>query len=575
VIRILRFLRPYHPQLLLVMGLMLVQAMANLYLPELNANIINNGIAAGDTTFIVREGALMLAVTLALGVASIAGVYWGAKTAMSFGRDLRHALFAQVQQYSLAELNRFGAPSLITRTTNDVQQVQMLVVMTLTVMVLAPLMAIGGVIMALRQDVPLSGLIAVVIPLLALLIAASMSRLIPLFRSMQTRIDRVTQVMREKLAGIRVIRAFVRTRYEERRFEEANRDLSETMLAVGRTFSFAFPAVMAMFNLTLVATMWFGGIRIAAGAMLIGDLTAFISYITQILMAVMMASFLFVMVPRAMASAERINEVLDATPRIADPAAPVVPATRSGLLEFDDVEFRYPGAEEPVLCGISFTARPGQITAIVGSTGSGKSTLANLIPRFYDVTSGRVLLDGVDVRDMAQSELWSRIGFIPQKGFLFTGTVASNLRYGNGAATDDELWHALEVAQGASFVTEMEAGLDAPVTQGGTNVSGGQRQRLAIARALMKKPSVFVFDDSFSALDFKTDAALRAALASEAREATVVIVAQRVSTILHADQIVVLDEGTVVGSGAHDELMRTSRTYREIVRSQLTEEEVA
>ncbi len=575
MIRILRFLRPYHPQLLLVMGLMLVQAMANLYLPELNANIINNGIAAGDTTFIVREGALMLAVTLALGVASIAGVYWGAKTAMSFGRDLRHALFAQVQQYSLAELNRFGAPSLITRTTNDVQQVQMLVVMTLTVMVLAPLMAIGGVIMALRQDVPLSGLIAVVIPLLALLIAASMSRLIPLFRSMQTRIDRVTQVMREKLAGIRVIRAFVRTRYEERRFEEANRDLSETMLAVGRTFSFAFPAVMAMFNLTLVATMWFGGIRIAAGAMLIGDLTAFISYITQILMAVMMASFLFVMVPRAMASAERINEVLDATPRIADPASPVVPATRSGLLEFDDVEFRYPGAEEPVLCGISFTARPGQITAIVGSTGSGKSTLANLIPRFYDVTSGRVLLDGVDVRDMAQSELWSRIGFIPQKGFLFTGTVASNLRYGNGAATDDELWHALEVAQGASFVTEMEAGLDAPVTQGGTNVSGGQRQRLAIARALMKKPSVFVFDDSFSALDFKTDAALRAALASEAREATVVIVAQRVSTILHADQIVVLDEGTVVGSGAHDELMRTSRTYREIVRSQLTEEEVA
>ncbi|MHB8761007.1 MAG: ABC transporter ATP-binding protein [Coriobacteriia bacterium] len=557
------------------MGLMLVQAIANLYLPELNANIINDGIAAGDTTFIVREGAVMLAVTLALGVASIVGVYWGAKTAMSFGRDLRHALFAQVQHFSLAELNRFGAPSLITRTTNDVQQVQMLVVMTLTVMVLAPLMAIGGVIMALRQDVPLSGLIAVVIPLLALLIAASMARLIPLFRSMQTRIDRVNQVMREKLAGIRVIRAFVRTRYEERRFEEANRDLSETMLAVSRTFSFAFPAVMTIFNLTLVATMWFGGIRVAAGAMPIGDLTAFLSYVTQILMAVMMASFLFVMVPRAMASAERINEVLGTTPQIADPAAPVVPATRSGLLEFDDVEFRYPGAEEPVLCGISFTARPGQITAIVGSTGSGKSTLVNLIPRFYDVTSGRVLLDGVDVRDMPQSELRSRIGFIPQKGFLFSGTVASNLRYGKGTATDDELWRALEVAQGASFVAEMEAGLDAPVTQGGTNVSGGQRQRLAIARALVKQPSVFVFDDSFSALDFKTDAALRAALAHETRDATVVIVAQRVSTILHADQIVVLDEGTIVGSGAHDELMRTSQTYREIVRSQLTEEEVA
>lgn len=573
--RIFRFLAPYWPQLLVVMALMLMQAIANLYLPELNANIINDGVAKGDTAFIVREGTTMLVVALALGVASIVSVYWGAKTAMSFGRDVRHEVFHTVQRFSLAELNVFGAPSLITRTTNDVQQVQMLVIMTLNVMVLAPFMAIGGVIMALRQDVPLSGLIAVVIPLLAVVIGFAIKRGMPLFKSQQVRIDRVNQVMREKLAGIRVIRAFVRTRYEERRFDEANADLADTMLAVGRLFSAVFPAVMAIFNLTLVATMWFGGLRIDAGAMPIGNLTAFLSYIMQILMAVMMATFMFVMVPRAMASAERINAVLDTTPQIADPAEPTVPASRDGLLEFVDVEFRYPGAEAAVLCGISFTAQPGQTTAIVGSTGSGKSTLINLIPRFYDVTGGRVLLDGVDVRDMTQAELWSRLGFIPQKAFLFSGTVASNLRYGRDSATDDELWHALEVAQGKTFVAEMEGGLDATITQGGTNVSGGQRQRLAIARALVKQPSVYVFDDSFSALDFKTDAALRNALAREMHQATVLIVAQRVSTIMHADQIIVLDEGAIVGRGTHDELMRTSETYREIVTSQLTEEEVA
>lgn len=573
--KIFRFLKPYWPQLLVVMALMLVQAIANLYLPALNANIINDGVAKGDTGFIMREGTTMLAVALALGVASIVSVYWGAKTAMSFGRDVRHEVFHTVQRFSLAELNVFGAPSLITRTTNDVQQVQMLVIMTLNVMVLAPFMAIGGVIMALRQDVPLSGLIAVVIPLLAVVIGFAIRRGMPLFKSQQVRIDRVNQVMREKLAGIRVIRAFVRTRYEEQRFDVANADLSETMLAVGRLFSMVFPAVMAIFNLTLVATMWFGGLRIDAGAMPIGNLTAFLSYIMQILMAVMMATFMFVMVPRAMASAERINAVLDTTPQIADPAEPRVPASRDGLLEFEGVEFRYPGAEEPVLCGISFAAKPGQTTAIVGSTGSGKSTLINLIPRFYDVTGGRVLLDGVDVRGMTQAELWSRIGFIPQSAFLFSGTVASNLRYGRDGATDDELWHALEVAQGAAFVSDMEGGLDAPITQGGTNVSGGQRQRLAVARALVKQPSVYVFDDSFSALDFKTDAALRNALGREMHRATVLIVAQRVSTIMHADQIIVLDEGTVVGQGTHDELMRASDTYREIVRSQLTEEEVA
>jgi ATP-binding cassette subfamily B protein len=573
--KVLRFLKPYWRQLLLVMALLLVQAIANLYLPDLNADIINNGVAKGDTGYILERGGVMLAVTLVLGVVSIVSVYWGSRTAMAFGRDLRHALFHRVQAFSLAELNAFGAPSLITRTTNDVQQVQMVVVMGLNVMVLAPFMAIGGIIMALRQDVPLSGIIAVVIPLMAVIIGMLARKAMPLFRTMQQRIDRVNQVTREKLAGVRVIRAFVRTGYEERRFDEANRALSETMLSVGRLFALMLPTVMAIFNLTLVATMWFGGQRIADGAMPIGNLTAFLTYIMQILMSVMMAAVMFVMVPRAAASADRINEVLDVEPSIADPAEPVVPAERTGLVEFADVEFRYPGAEEPVLCSISFTARPGQTTAIVGSTGSGKSTLINLIPRFYDVTGGRVLVDGVDVRDMTQAELWSRIGFIPQKAFLFSGTIASNLRYGRPDATDEELWHALEVAQAAEFVRAMPGGLEAPITQGGTNVSGGQRQRLAIARALVKRPEIYVFDDSFSALDFKTDAALRSALARETRNATVIIVAQRVSTIMSADAIVVLDEGTIVGIGTHDELMHTCETYREIVTSQLTEQEVA
>ncbi|HZL04815.1 MAG TPA: ABC transporter ATP-binding protein [Coriobacteriia bacterium] len=569
------YLKPYWKQVALVMALLLIQAIANLYLPELNADIINNGVVKGDTAYIARIGGIMLGVTLVLGLVSIVSVYWGSKTAMSLGRDVRHSVFRRVQDFSLAEMNRFGAPSLITRTTNDVQQVQMVVVLGLNVMVLAPFMGIGGVIMALRQDVPLSGIIAVVIPVLAVIIGLLARRALPLFKTMQIRIDRVNQVMREKLSGVRVIRAFVRDAYERRRFDVANRELSETMLSVGRLFALMMPTVMAVFNLTLVATMWFGGLRIDSGAMPIGNLTAFLTYIMQILMSVMMATIMFVMVPRAAASAERIRAVLDTEPEITDPAHPTVPFERHGVVTFEDVEFRYPGAEEPVLCDISFTARPGQTTAIVGSTGSGKSTLINLMPRFYDVTGGRLLIDGVDVRDMTQAELWSRIGFIPQKAFLFTGTVESNLRYGREDATEQQLWHALEVAQGAAFVRAMEGGLEAPISQGGANVSGGQRQRLAIARALVKRPSVYIFDDSFSALDFKTDAALRSALAHDTRDAAVIIVAQRVSTIMHAEQIVVLDEGTIVGTGTHEELMKTCTTYREIVQSQLTEEEVA
>jgi len=480
-----------------------------------------------------------------------------------------------VQEFSLVEFNRFGAPSLITRTTNDVQQVQMALFMILNFMILAPFMAIGGVIMAPRQDVPLSGLIAVVVPLMAIVVSLAMRKALPLFKSMQLKVDRVNQVMREKLAGIRVIRAFVRGDYEERRFDEANVDLTDTALRVNRLMAALMPIIMAFFNLALVATMWFGAIRIDSGAMPIGNLTAFLTYIMQILMAVMMATMMFIMVPRAAASSERINAVLDTESDIADPPMPTKLARPRGHVRFEDVEFRYPGAEDPVLCSISFDALPGQMTAIVGSTGSGKSTLINLIPRFYDVTAGRVTIDGVDVREMAQQDLWALIGLVPQKAFLFSGTIASNLRYGNEEATDDDLWQALDIAQARRFVTELPEGLDASITQDGTNVSGGQRQRLAIARARMKRPPVYVFDDSFSALDFKTDAALRAALKRETREATLIIVAQRVSTIMRADRIVVLDEGRIVGIGTHEELFETSETYREIVNSQLTEEEIA
>ena len=569
------YLRPYRKQLVLVVALVLAQAMGNLFLPALNAQIIDNGVAKGDIAEILRLGAIMLVVSLVVGVISIISVYWGSKTAMAFGRDLRSAIFRRVEAFSQTEVNFFGTPSLITRNTNDVQQVQQLVVMGLNMMIMAPITAIGGVIMAVRMDVPLSTALVVIIPAMLVVIGTLLTRALPLFRSMQVKVDRINQVTRETLSGIRVIRAFVRTKHEEERFDLANRDLTNTSLQVAYLFAIMIPTLMGIMNLSTVAIMWFGGLRVASGAMPIGNLTAFISYIFLILMSVTMAVMMFAMVPRAAASAERIRAVLDTEPSVNDPEGASPVCEGSGYIEFEDVEFRYPGAEDPVLCSISFSAKPGETTAIVGSTGSGKSTLINLIPRFYDVTAGRVLVDGVDVRDMRREDLWRKVGFIPQRAFLFSGSVASNLRYGDEHASDEEMWRALEVAQGSEFVAEMTEQLEAPITQGGSNVSGGQRQRLAIARALMKRPEIYVFDDSFSALDFKTDSKLREALVDETREATVIIVAQRVSTIVHADRIIVMDNGTIAGMGTHDELMESSETYREIVYSQLSQEEIA
>lgn len=572
-------LRPYWKLIAVVFFLVLVRAVTNLYLPTLNADIINDGVAKGDTGYIWRVGGYMLGVTVLQIVATIIASYLGAKVAMSFGRDARSSLFRKVESFSQGEINRFGTPSLITRGTNDVQQVQMVVAIGLSMMLFAPMTLIGGLIMALRQDMPLSVTLAVILPVMLLALGAILWRALPLFRSMQKKIDRLNQVMRESLSGVRVIRAFARTQYEARRFEEANQDLTDVGLRVMRLFAIMFPTLFWIMNISTIAIMWYGAVRVDSLEMPIGNLTAFIMYVMQILFSIMMASMLASFVPRAAASASRIQEVLDVEPAIADPASPVVIPSldggRKGVVEFRDVEFHYPGAEQPVLTKISFTSRPGETTAIVGSTGSGKSTLISLIPRLYDVTSGSVTIDGVDVRDMDRSALWEQIGFVPQKAFLFSGTVASNLRYGDESATDEDLWRALDIAQGRDFVEAMPGGLEEPITQGGTNVSGGQRQRLAIARALVKKAKVYVFDDSLSALDFKTDSQLRAALKREVTDATMFVVAQRVSSIMHAEQIIVLDEGTIVGLGTHDELMATCETYQEIVYSQLSAEEAA
>jgi ATP-binding cassette, subfamily B, multidrug efflux pump len=572
-----RYLAPYRSPIVLVLGLLLVQAIGNLYLPTLNGDIINNGVAKGDTDYILRIGGLMLAASLILAIASVVAVYFGARVAMGFGRDVRGAIFRKVETFSQVEVNAFGAPSLITRNTNDVQQVQTVVFMGLTLLISAPILIVGGIFMALQQDVPLSGLLVVVLPIMVAFIALVMSRAIPLFQAMQKKVDRINQVMRETLAGVRVIRAFVRTKHEEERFEEANQDLFSTALRVNRLFAVTIPVMTAILNLSTVAVMWFGAIRVDAGQMPIGNLTAFLQYLTQILFTVLMAVFMFVFVPRAAVSAGRIREVLDTAPTIRDPEepaplAPRLPRTGSHI-EFRKVEFRYPGAEAPILHDVSFEARPGETVAIVGSTGSGKTTLINLIPRLYDVTGGEVRIDGLDVREMDRTDLWARLGIVPQRAFLFSGTVASNLRYGDEAATDADLWRALEIAQGRDFVEEMDGQLGASIDQGGTNVSGGQRQRLAIARALVKRAGVLIFDDSFSALDFGTDARLRAALDAEMGWATRIIVAQRVGTIMSADRILVMDEGRIVGQGTHAELLASNETYREIVYSQLSQAE--
>jgi ATP-binding cassette subfamily B protein len=576
LIRLLRsFLRPYKTTITLVVLLQFVQTLAALYLPTLNADIIDNGVVKGDTGYILRIGGMMLGVTVIQIACSTAAVFFGARTAMAFGRDVRAAIFGRVQQFSAREVGQFGAPTLITRTTNDVQQVQMLALLTFTLMVSAPIMCFGGIIMALRQDVPLSALLLIIVPVLIGIVSLIIMRMRPLFRLVQERIDQVNRVLREQITGIRVIRAFVRDEHERTRFGRANTELTDVSLAVGKLMALMFPSVMLVVNLSSVGVLWFGGHRIDSGTMQVGALTAFLSYLMQILMAVMMATFMFVMIPRAEVCAERIEEVLDTESSVTLAAEPVTTLARRGQLELRGADFRYPGAEESVLCGVDLTARHGETTAIIGSTGSGKTTLLNLVPRLFDVTGGAVLIDGVDVRDLDPPLLALTVGLVPQKPYLFTGTIASNLRYGNPDASDEELWKALEVAQARDFVEQMPGGLAAPIAQGGSNVSGGQRQRLAIARVLVHRPDIYLFDDSFSALDYATDAALRAALAREVANATVIIVAQRVSTIRDADRIIVLDEGRVVGSGTHTELMDDNLTYREIVLSQLTEQEAA
>jgi ATP-binding cassette subfamily B protein len=555
--------------------LQFLQTCATLYLPTLNADIIDQGVVNGDTGYIMGYGALMVGISLVQVVCNIGAVYYGARTAAALGRDLRAAVFDQVQSFSAREVGHFGAPSLITRTTNDVQQVQMLALMTFTLMVSAPIMCVGGIVLALGLDVPLSGVLVAVVPVLGICVTLIVRRLRPLFRSMQERLDTVNRVLREQITGNRVIRAFVRDEYEQQRFRKANTDLTQFALGTGNLLALMFPIVMTVVNLSSIAVVWFGAHRIAGGGMQIGDLTAFLAYLMQIVMSVMMATFMFMMVPRAEVCAERIQEVLDTSSSVVPPSAPVRELRRHGHLELRGAGFRYPGAEEPVLRAVDLVARPGETTAVIGSTGSGKSTLLGLVPRLFDATEGQVLVDGVAVAELDPQLLARTVGLVPQKPYLFAGTVATNLRYGNPDATDEELWHALEVAQARDFVERLEGGLDSPIAQGGTNVSGGQRQRLAIARTLVQRPEIYLFDDSFSALDYATDAALRAALARETAEATVVIVAQRVATIRDADRIVVLDEGRVVGTGRHHELMADNETYREIVLSQLTEAEAA
>ena len=576
LVRLVReYLQPYRTWLSVIVVLQFTGTVAALYLPSLNADIIDKGVATGDTSYIVRTGAMMLGVALLQIACSVAAVWFSARTAMSFGRDVRAAIFHRVGSFSQREVQQFGAPSLITRETNDVQQVQMLVLMSCTLMVAAPIMMVGGVVMAMRENLGLSWLLGICIPALLLSVALIVSRMVPSFRVMQERIDEVNRLLREQITGVRVVRAFVREPHETERFAHANDELTTVAVRAGRWLATMFPTVMLILNISSVAVLWFGGHRVENGQMQVGQLTAFLAYLVQILMSVMMATFMLMMVPRSAVCADRITEVLDTRSSVVPPEQPVTEVIEHGTLAFDDVELTYPGADVPVVRRVSFEARPGQTVAIIGSTGAGKSTMVNLVPRLFDVTGGRVLVGGVDVRQLDPDLLWSTIGLVPQRAWLFSGTVRSNLQYGRPDATDEQLWHALEVAQGRDFVEAMPEGLDAPISQGGTNVSGGQRQRIAIARALIRNPEIYLFDDSFSALDLATDARLRAALRPVTRDATVLIVAQRVSTIRDADLILVVEDGQVVGRGRHDELLETCETYQQIVESQLSAEEAA
>ena len=575
MIKLFRFLQPYNLLVAGVLVFLFVQALAELYLPTLMADIVDTGIVQGDTDYIMRVGGALLLVSVGSVVCSIVATLLSSIAATGFGRDLRTRVFTQVSGFSLHEFDKLGTATLITRTTNDITQVQQVLILIMRMMVTAPLMAIGGIIMAVNEDATLSLLIVVVVPVLAGAIALIAFKSVPLFRAMQVKVDRMNLVLRERLIGVRVIRAFNRTGYEKTRFDQANDELTVTAIQVNRILAFLMPVLLVVMNLTTIAIVWFGGLRIDSGAMQVGSLMAFIQYVMQIMFSLLMVSLMFVMVPRAQASAVRINEVLAMTPEIKDAAQVREPTAQRGHVEFRNVTFSYPGAEQPALCDISFTAGPGEVVAIIGGTGAGKSTLINLIPRFYDVDSGSVLVDGVDVREMAQESLRQRIGFVSQQAVLFSGSITANIRYGNEAAAEEAVRQAAATAQAEEFITDMPDTFQSTITQGGTNVSGGQKQRLAIARALVRRPEIYIFDDSFSALDFKTDARLRRALKQETADATVIIVAQRVSTILDATRILVLDDGRIVGAGTHRELLKTSEIYREIVASQLSEEELA
>lgn len=575
MLKLFRFLKPYAISVAAVLILLFFQSLAELYLPTLMADIVDTGIVKGDTPYILRVGALMLLVAGGSAVCIILSSFLSAKIATGFGKNLRSKVFSQVESYSLHEFDQIGTASLITRTTNDITQVQQVLIMIMRMMISAPMMAIGGIIMAVSKDATLSLVLVVVIPLLAAAIMLIATKSIPLFRTMQIKLDKLNLVLRENLTGIRVIRAFNRIDHEQKRFYEANDDLTGTAIKVNKLMAAMMPIMMLVMNFTTIAIVWFGGIRVDHGDMQVGDMMAFIQYAMQIMFSLIMVSMMFVMIPRAQASAVRINEVLDTVPEIKDATAVKRADSRRGFVEFENVTFSYPGAEQPAISNISFQVSPGEVTAIIGGTGSGKSTLINLIPRFYDVDSGSILVDGVDVRDIAQENLRAKIGFVPQKAVLFNGTIADNIRFGREGATDEEVKYAAETAQATEFITDMKDGFNSLIAQGGTNISGGQKQRLAIARALVRRPEIYVFDDTFSALDFKTDAKLRAALKMETKDSTVLIVAQRVSTVMDADRIIVMDEGRIAGIGKHRELLKTCEVYREIVSSQLSEEEIA